>query len=264
MKRYHYTSPLLISPKHPVTIALIGCGGSGSLMLNRLARMNHALKALDHPGMHVTVYDADTVSESNIGRQLFFTSDLGQNKAQVSVSRINRAFGFSWEAKPQYYSKSTSKSYNIYISCTDSMESRKDIWHSFLQGEQSIRNHDYTVKQYWLDMGNGHAEGQIILGTIGNIKQPTIGKDSKAEVKAVPHLPTLFELRPKLLKQKHKKEQAPSCSLAIALGKQDLFINDLISNYAANMLWRMFSQHKIEHHGVYVNLQDYSLAPIKI
>ena len=34
-------------------------------------------------------YDPDIVTEANIGRQLFGPSDLGQNKAQCLVTRIN-------------------------------------------------------------------------------------------------------------------------------------------------------------------------------
>ena len=52
--------------------------------------MSVALQALGHPGLHVTVFDPDTVTEANIGRQLFSGSELGLNKAAALATRINR------------------------------------------------------------------------------------------------------------------------------------------------------------------------------
>ena len=99
MKKIHYTDRYLLNPHHPVTVFVIGAGGTGSQVATNLARMSIALQALGHPGLHVTVFDPDTVTEANIGRQLFSESELGLNKAVALVTRINRFFGFSWEAK---------------------------------------------------------------------------------------------------------------------------------------------------------------------
>ena len=70
MKRVHYTDSYLMSPQHPVTVNLIGAGGTGSQVLTCLARLDTALRGLGHPGLFVTLYDPDTVTEANIGRQL--------------------------------------------------------------------------------------------------------------------------------------------------------------------------------------------------
>ena len=74
MKRVHYTDSYLINPQHPVTVNLIGAGGTGSQVLTCLARLDITLRALGHPGLFVTLYDPDIVTESNIGRQLFSPS----------------------------------------------------------------------------------------------------------------------------------------------------------------------------------------------
>ena len=42
-------------------------------------------------GLNVTVYDPDVVTQFNIGRQLFYQTDLGQNKALCLVGRVNMA-----------------------------------------------------------------------------------------------------------------------------------------------------------------------------
>ena len=80
MKKIHYTDRYLLNPYHPVTVFVIGAGGTGSQVATGLARISVALQALGHPGLHVTVFDPDTVTEANIGRQLFSGSELGLNK----------------------------------------------------------------------------------------------------------------------------------------------------------------------------------------
>lgn len=99
MRKIHYTDKYLLNPYHPVTVSVIGAGGTGSQVVTGLARMSVALQALGHPGLHVTVFDPDTVTEANIGRQLFSETELGLNKAVALVTRINRFFGYAWEAK---------------------------------------------------------------------------------------------------------------------------------------------------------------------
>jgi len=84
----HFTDNYLINPTNPVTVTLIGAGGTGSQLLTALARMNHALVALGHAGLHVSLYDDDVVTEANLGRQLFADAELGQYKAAALINRI--------------------------------------------------------------------------------------------------------------------------------------------------------------------------------
>lgn len=69
MTRAHFSDSYLLDPRHPVTVNVIGAGGTGSQVVTSLARMDTALRKLGHPGLFVRVYDPDTVGESNIGRQ---------------------------------------------------------------------------------------------------------------------------------------------------------------------------------------------------
>ena len=78
MKKIHFTDRYLLNPRHPVTVFVIGAGGTGSQVITNLARMSMALQALGHPGLHVTVFDPDTVSQANIGRQLFTGTEQGR------------------------------------------------------------------------------------------------------------------------------------------------------------------------------------------
>ena len=52
MKKIHYTDRYLLNPHHPVTVFVIGAGGTGSQVATNLARMSIALQALGHPGLH--------------------------------------------------------------------------------------------------------------------------------------------------------------------------------------------------------------------
>lgn len=60
----------LLSTRVRVTVA--GAGGNGAQVIGMLARLDLAIRALGHPhGLHVTAYDPDTVSEANVGRQIW-------------------------------------------------------------------------------------------------------------------------------------------------------------------------------------------------
>jgi molybdopterin/thiamine biosynthesis adenylyltransferase len=74
----HIVQKELLQPYNPITVNLIGAGGTGGQVLTALARMNHALIALGHAGLFVRVFDDDTVDSANLGRQLFTTAELGQ------------------------------------------------------------------------------------------------------------------------------------------------------------------------------------------
>mgnify|MGYP001628481265 len=175
MKKIHYTDRYLLNPHHPVTVFVIGAGGTGSQVATNLARMSIALQALGHPGLHLTVFDPDTVTEANIGRQLFSESELGLNKAVALVTRINRFFGFSWEAKGQCYPSGTSDSVlaNIIITCTDTTRSRTGLWR-FLKKHRERSYDDEKSPIYWMDFGNAQTTGQVLIGNVkSKIPQPS-------------------------------------------------------------------------------------------
>ncbi|UOY04961.1 ThiF family adenylyltransferase [Muricauda sp. SCSIO 64092] len=48
---------------------------------------------MGHPGLHLTVFDGDTVQPSNVGRQGYVPRDVGENKAICAVTKINMSFG---------------------------------------------------------------------------------------------------------------------------------------------------------------------------
>lgn len=240
------THQYILNPQHPVTVTLIGCGGNGSQVLTQLARINHALKGLGHLGLYVTCYDDDIITESNLARQLFAESELGMNKSVALITRINRFFNTSWKAIPtKYESAEKPVGSNIIISCVDSIKARVEI-EKTINSINSKNQVEYSP-MYWMDIGNTQSSGQFILGTL---------RDNKS-------IPTLFEKFPGMKNQK-EKDSGPSCSLAEALSKQDLFINSTLTQLAMGLLWKLFREGKINYHGAFINLNTLQIATIKI
>jgi len=252
-KKVHYTYNYLLSPTHPVTIALVGIGGTGSQVLTCLARVSYALQGLGHPGLHVVAYDPDEVTETNIGRQLFSPSELGLNKAVALVTRVNRFFGTAWEARAKLYEKKDISA-NITISCVDNTKSRLGISEA-LKGERMCR--DDTRPVYWIDFGNTTNTGQVVIGTIGEVTQP-----KAEEFSTVSKMKTITEMFD--LKKVKEKDSGPSCSLAEALGKQDLFINSTLAQHGCALLWKMMTTGMVDNQGLYLNLETTKVNPIKL
>lgn len=270
----HYTANHLIDPVHPVTINVIGCGGTGSQVLNSLGRMNSALKALGHPGLFIRAIDPDRVTEANMGRQLFSSVDIGSHKSVALITKINRFFGYEWEAVTDYFnSKANVPSANITISCVDTGAARKEIKQVLLEsvklseGQQATPFTSRRVGQYqpfnrpyyWMDFGNTMDYGQVVIGTLKAIDQP---KSQDFLPKST--LRTVDKLHPEIFVDKKGEDQGPSCSLAEALDKQDLFINTNIANMGLGLLWKMFRETRIQFHGLYLNLKTMKTNPIKI
>lgn len=246
----HYTAEYLLNPQHRITIDLVGCGGTGSQVLNNLGRIHHALQGLGHPGLFVTAWDFDEVSPANLGRQLFSKSDLGINKATALIGRVNRFFGIDWHSRSEEYTGNKS---NILITCVDTAKARITISGKLKEVETSA-NEPYEKPYYWLDLGNLQFTGQVVLGTLGT---HTKNKGSKNV------LPDVIKKFPGIKKIK-EDNQGPSCSLAEALEKQDLFINSILAQFGCNLLWKLIREGSIKYHGCFVNLETLSVNPIKI
>lgn len=249
----HFSARYLLDPVHPVTVSVIGAGGTGSQLMQKLGRIHHALLSLGHMGLYVTLFDPDMVSESNIGRQLFAQSDIGANKASMVISRINRFYGTNWKAISDVFRKGINDSYliarsnpNIVISCVDSIASRKDIYAVLKPNFLGTDKNSEFGMYYWMDIGNDQHYGQIVLGSC-KVQQPEGATSS---------LMNFFELYPKV---KDGKAKGPSCSLAEALHSQDLFINSMLAELAGNMIWKLFREGGIDYNVLLLNLNLMSI-----
>jgi PRTRC genetic system ThiF family protein len=249
----HYAPAHFINPLHKILVKIVGTGGTGSQVLTSLARINSTLIALGHPGLHVTVVDHDTVSESNLGRQLFSPSDLGRFKGDVLIERINRFFGLNWESNNHWFDGVEGA--NILISCVDNMSGRNEIRRQF---EYNVNRNDdkkYNSLYYWMDFGNSNSSGQVVLAST-YINQP-FKEDTCFRLKSV------FDLFPNFGADE-PDDDTPSCSVAQAIKKQDLFTNSILAQLGCDILWKLLKDKVIEHHGVFMNLETMNVKPIKI
>ncbi|MFC5550756.1 PRTRC system ThiF family protein [Massilia aerilata] len=242
----HITPPIMLS--HPVRIALIGCGGNGSQMLTGLARLNHAITALGHPGLKVTVFDPDTVSEANMGRQLFGAFDVGASKAHVLVQRINAFFGLNWEAVHGRYDAGYERQHHMAIACVDSARARHEIHHKLKR----------SGVHYLMDLGNRAADGQVLLG---ELFEGRAGLQAPANSAL---LPSPYDVLPELVDLQAKEDDTPSCGLAEALERQELFVNQSIVTPALSILWEFFRHGCLTWHGAFVNLRTGSMRPLNV
>lgn len=249
----HLIDPRLLD--HRVTVHLVGVGGNGAQMAACLARLDIAMRALGHPhGLHVTAFDADRVSEANVGRQLYSAADVGRHKALVTIHRLNQFYGLDWEAEPQRYEayqgrSATGKSADLLISCVDSREARRALHH--------IAFDAYAGYRYWLDLGNTEATAQVVLGQPG-------GRHPAAQLRQGLRLPCVTELFRELLDDTMPEDNQPSCSVRMSLASQGLFVNDVAVRFAAQVLYELFSTGRLSAHGVVINLASKRTGPIEV
>ena len=69
-------------------VIIIGCGGIGSHLIGPLVQYLCSLSVDERP-KELTLIDGDSYEESNLDRQSFHASKVGQNKADVQAERLN-------------------------------------------------------------------------------------------------------------------------------------------------------------------------------
>src|SRR5690606_18554099 len=91
--KVHFTDNELLNPTNPISVNLIGAGGTGSKVLTALMEMNHSLNELQHAGFTVRLWDDDIITQANLGRQRFAESEVGLYKSVALINRCNRFSG---------------------------------------------------------------------------------------------------------------------------------------------------------------------------
>jgi len=260
--KMHFTDNGLINPTNPVTVNLIGAGGTGSKVLTALVEMNESLIALGHAGMAIRLWDNDKVMGANLGRQRFAECEVGLYKSVALINRSNRWSGTNWKAEPEKFAMDSYGRFpehtqaSIYISCVDTVSARIGIA-EILKWD---RREGYLDRpKYWIDFGNSKHTGQVILSTIGDIRQP---KSEKYE--AVGSLPFVTDEFADLLISSEAEDDTPSCSVAEALEKQDLYINSTLAQMGCSLLWSLFRRGMTQYRGFFLNLEDFRSQPIPI
>ena len=265
--RVHFVPACLTNPTNPISLNLIGAGGTGSHLLDALARINFVLTSLGKAGIQVNVFDNDKVEIPNLGRSAFNENYVGVNKAVAIVNKVNRGYGTNWKAIPKSYSAkqlgsiSQNRKANITISCVDTVSSRMEIAKVLheISTDKTMSPHHRDRPMYHMDFGNSKNTGQVILSTIGQITQPKSQK-----FKAIDYLPVVTEEFADLLISSEETDNTPSCSLYDALNKQDLFINPSLASLGGKLVYSLLSQNLIFDSGFFLNLENFQCEAIKV
>lgn len=232
----------------PVTIALVGAGGTGSQLADALGSLQATLMALGHPGFSVAVYDPDRVAESNLGRQRFTRSDIGHHKAVLLTHRINAFYGVQWVSHPQKFPIRDTGGFNLILSCTDKAQFRADL-------AASANRAHWSRPNWWLDCGNGSSTGQVVLGQL----------NGPASADRLPHVVELFrdQFTPEGI-EAADADDTPSCGAAEAIARQQWPVNRIAAQIASELLWSWFRQGRITHHGAQFQLDPLRIQPLPI
>ena len=180
-----------------------------------------------------------------------YKEDIGSNKAETLIDRINFNYGYDWRYIPEYYSDDHLSS-NIVIIAVDNINTRLIVYDKFFhEDEYSYSTHEHDDLLYLIDTGNDLNSGQVTLSS-KNIKQP------KMSFKTVSKLPSPIEIFGNEAFKQAKKEEVniPSCSAREAILKQDPMINRYVANVAVDYLWRLIHQHIIHHNASFISINE--------
>ncbi len=149
------------SLERPVSIVMLGAGGTGGYAAPHIYRLIHTL---NRPARFL-VADGDIVEEKNLVRQNFIHADLGRNKAAVMAERYASAFGMEIAYLPEFIENEdalaalTAPDYSrkelaILIGAVDNNRSRQMCHEAFMRAKELV----------YIDSGNGQYTGQVVCG----------------------------------------------------------------------------------------------------
>ena len=245
MEKHHKVSEEISTPIEKIKIAVIGAGGTGSYVLQGLAKIGLAIPEIVHgnKGISVSVYYADVVSKSNCVRQLYHENEIGEYKSVVLVNNINRYYSYTWKAFDRKF-YNDNKDYHLVVVCVDNMKSRKEIYNMLEKSNCRFPNF------YIIDYGNGKDFGQVLLNHY--IVNP---KNKRHELQ--------WDLPEGYLEIKDDDNE-PSCSIAQALNKQKMFVNPIIANLGLDLIYNLLTTPIIYSKGLFFNLETGTMRKIPI
>ena len=240
------------------TIVLVGCGGTGGFLAEAVCRLLMDRKA------QLCLVDMDRVEPHNVARQAFDRSEVGHFKAEVLARRLSRRFGreigysvlpYDRELHSQVFDHPRS-GLNLILGCVDNAAARRAIAETL---DAPIGGHSYTRSTgsvWWLDCGNGHNSGQILLGNVARPEElrgafvPQLGLCRT--------LPAPSLQRPDLLEAPPAPQPRLDCAEAVAQGSQGSTINQVVAAIAASYVEKLLAG-KCTWMGSYFDLDDGTL-----
>nr|WP_301334101.1 PRTRC system ThiF family protein [Vibrio agarivorans] len=225
-----------------INIAVIGCGGTGSFIVDSLIGLDTALKQLGHQGLSVRMFDGSNVTPTNLIRQKFLPFQVGENKAKALEFIANSLHEKDFVAVPEYFNISNKYNNEVHtadliITCVDKPSVRYAL--------SQLNNADTM----WLDCGNGRSSGNVVLGDMKPKPQ-----------KALPNICDLYDYS----QLSDADSEVKSCSAEQSISRQEFGVNQHCASHAISILWNLVRNGTIDHHGVHFDLKAGTVDPIKV
>lgn len=227
-------------------LVIVGCGGTGSLVAEGLCRL------LINSDLALMLVDFDRVEPHNLLRQNFFAGEVGKFKSQALAERLSRQYSrkIGYSVMPYerdmfdepmgagMYHKAMSL---IIIGCVDTSEARRSITDSM----------NSNWNNWWLDAGNGHHSGQVLLGNTGKLDGLKESFDIASHTVSKLPLPSLQ--LPALLIPPVEKIRPRDCAEAIEDHEQSPTINQAMSMLVVDFMYRLLTG-RLTNMGAYIDL----------
>ncbi|MBD2429390.1 ThiF family adenylyltransferase [Phormidium sp. FACHB-1136] len=234
--------PVVLAPAQTIELWIIGCGGTGSFLVQLLCRIALALTAQGRTTRLVLV-DPDQVEAKNVTRQCFCEAEVGLNKAQTLALRYSAAFGVAIEAiaepfRPSMLWDSRYETLQILCGCVDNAAARQSI----AEAIEAPRYHS-LASPWWIDGGNSQHHGQVLVGNRKSTDPKDYAIDTVCRALPIPSVqaPDLLVPRP--------EEQGPSglsCAEMAMAQAQSLLVNPqvatLMGRYVVDLLNNTLTQ----------------------
>lgn len=220
-----------LAKNRPVTIVIIGAGGTGGYVIPHLYRIAFTS---EHP-CRIIIADGDIVERKNLIRQNFAECDIGENKAEVMAERYSEVFGIETEYIPDFIESEEQlcelldvkggwnepKPIGILIGAVDNNRSRVMCHNVFQTLDDMI----------YIDAGNGEYTGQVVCG----VKQSGTVM-SKPAARVYPEILTDVEKFPSELSCAERSVSAP----------QSIAANLFASTAIASMLYYLLIEGELK------------------
>jgi len=213
------------------SIILVGCGGTGGFVAEGLCR----LLAGDSPS--ILLIDQDRVEPHNLRRQNFFAGDVGKFKSQALAERLSRQYGIALAYSVYPFEHDLIGEVigggmyrpavqGLIIGCVDNAAARGEISRSLNLGN------------WWIDSGNGHSSGQVLIGNA--VTENSLYEGFDKDDKSVYKLPApSWQLPSLLVPEQRNASTTMDCAEAVATDRQGPIINQTMAMLVLEFIHRL-------------------------
>jgi PRTRC genetic system ThiF family protein len=229
--------PLIFADTATIHFWIIGCGGTGSFLVQLICRLAQSLQSVGKK-VEIFLVDPDIVEHANITRQCFCEADVGLNKAQVLAARYSLAWALPIQAIPQAFNAdwihpgwgSYHGTRSLLIGCVDRASGRREIAAAL---EKNPRQPNLVPNLFWIDAGNSERAGQVLVGSELSSKPKSYQQNELGWF----NFPAPSIQAPELLIDKPEEVNGAlqSCAQIAELNVQSLTVNAMAATIAADL-----------------------------